>query len=108
MRFFKRLREAEENISQLFTRLAKLTGHTVAILKNISAIIGEIDALKQRISNLEADNVVLHQKLKEIEDKLPEYEDAVAKGADAIWSKALDAVADYNPMVQIKREGAVK
>lgn len=96
MRIFKRLREVEEQIQNLFERLGKLAGNIVAILKTLNT-------LNKELGELEQENVNIRKRLKDIEDKLPDYEDAINKGVERRWDDAVQAVADFNPYVELNK-----
>ena len=96
MRIFKRLREVEEQIQNLFERLGKLAGNIVAILKTINT-------LNKELGELEQENVNIRKRLKDIEDKLPDYEDAINKGVERRWDDSVRAVADFNPYVELNK-----
>ena len=36
--------------------------------------------------------------LKEIQDKLPDYEEAIGKGVVEMWDRAVSSIVNYNPM----------
>lgn len=54
----------------------------------------------KRVAELERQNINLAMKVAELEKRIPQYEDAVAKGVDDVWNKALNAVANYNPFAK--------
>ena len=61
----------------------------------------------KRIKELENQNVAMSKaiveltaKQKEIDAKLPEYEEAVAKGVGDQWNRAVQSVIDYNPFAK--------
>lgn len=97
MRIFKRLREAEEQIQNLFERVAKMAG-------NIAAILKALHNMNEELAELHDENINLRKRLKDIEDKLPDYEDAVSKGVERKWDDAVQAVADFNPYVELNKE----
>lgn len=96
MRIFKRLCGAEEQIQNLFERLGKLAGNIVAILKTIDTLNNELGELKQ-------ENLNIRKRLKDIEDKLPGYEDAINKGVERIWDDAVQAITGFNPYVELNK-----
>lgn len=66
----------------------------------------------KRISNLE-DNLAkalleiseLKAKTKQLESKLPDFDEAVAKGVDELWNQAVRSVIDYNPFAKSNDDG---
>ena len=56
--------------------------------------------IRKRVAELERQNMALALELTEIKKRLPEYEEAVAKGVDDVWSKAVASVANYNPFAK--------
>ena len=96
MRIFKRLREAERNIDKIFGRLASIT-------KNIVNLLRDVKRIKEDIAGLQKENIELRRQLKEICDKLPEYEDAVAKGVERKWDDAVQTVVNFNPYVELNK-----
>jgi regulator of replication initiation timing len=96
MRIFKRLRGVEEQIQNLFERLGKMAGNIVAILKTLNA-------MNEELGKLHDENINLRKRLKDIEDKLPDYEDAINKGVERRWDDAVQAVADFNPYVELNK-----
>lgn len=56
--------------------------------------------LFKRVAELERQNIAIAKKLAEIESKLPDYEEAVARGVDGVWNKAVQSIIDYNPFAK--------
>ncbi len=96
MRIFKRLREIEGQIQNLFERLGKMAGNIVAILKTLKT-------MNEELGELHDENINLRKRLKDIEDKLPDYEDAINKGVERRWDDAVRSVADFNPYVELNK-----
>lgn len=64
-----------------------------------------IAKLEDRITGMALELVRATEKLEEIEKKLPEYDEAVARGVDTVWNKAVQSVIDYNPFVKVNENG---
>lgn len=97
MRIFKRLREAEKDIEYLFDRIGKITSSIVTILKTMTS-------MQERIEAVEKENEDLRKQLDDIKNKLPDYEEAISKGVERKWDDAVQAVADFNPYVELNKE----
>lgn len=50
----------------------------------------------------------LEESIDEIKKKLPDYEEAVARGIDDILNKAEQEFLAYNPSVQLNKENSIK
>ena len=101
MRIFKRLKSIELRIEELINNIANLAGHIVAAMeatKDLSKIVQE----------LSDENKALKEKMEELEKRIPEYEEAVAKGVVENWEAGLRAIADFNPMVELNKPEAGK
>ena len=101
MRFFKRLAEVEKQVDELFKRIAKLTGHFVTVLKTINALNEAVIALSDENKELKAE-------LEAIKERLPEYEEAVAKGVVEKWDAGVRAIADFDPAISLNKPEVLK
>jgi predicted nucleic acid-binding Zn-ribbon protein len=97
MRIFKRLRKAEKDIECLFGIISKITNSNVTILKTMTS-------MQERIEAVEKENEDLRKQLDDIKNKLPDYEEAISKGVERKWDDAVQAVADFNPYVELNKE----
>lgn len=108
MRLFKRLKEVEAAVASALDMLAKLTGKLVEATKQINKVRSNVAAMRLELKRLKKENDELREMLENIEKKLPDYEEAIAKGVDDIWNKAVQEIVDYNPMTQLKKENSIE
>lgn len=59
--------------------------------KKVEALEGALAKLALKVADLE-------KELAEIKDRLPEYEEAVAKGVGDTWDRSISNIIDYNPL----------
>lgn len=78
--FFKRLKNAERDSAVAVDAVARLT-----------KVVTELE-----------------KKLELLEKKLPDYEEAVARGVDDVWNKALTEIANYDPLAYGKKENSIE
>lgn len=64
-----------------------------------------INELLKQNANLAAEVAELKKQLAEINGRLPEYEEAIAKGVGDQWNRAVQSVIDYNPFGKSKVGG---
>ena len=74
-------------------------------LRSVEAKQEEYDA---RFANLATSMVKLGKQLEELKEKLPDYDEAVARGVEEVWNKALSEVANYDPLAFGKKENAAE
>lgn len=72
--------------------------------KRLRAVERIADQNETHIANLVTSITKLGEKLEAIEKKLPDYEEAVARGVDDVWNKALSEIANYDPLAYGKKE----
>jgi hypothetical protein len=53
--------------------------------------------IEDSVVSLSLEVAALKKELEEIREKLPGYEEAVSRGVDEVWNRAVQSVADYNP-----------
>ena len=66
-------------------------------------IFRNVEELRKSSASMAVRLIELEKRLAEIEAKLPDYEEAVARGVDDVWNKALTDVANYDPMAFMKK-----
>lgn len=59
--------------------------------KKVEALEGALAKLALKVADLE-------KELTGIKDRLPEYEEAVAKGVGDTWDRSISNIIDYNPL----------
>ena len=62
----------------------------------------EKELFYESVASLAKELQTLGARIESIEKKLPEYEEAVAKGVDDVWNKAVQSVIDFNPYKDIE------
>lgn len=68
----------------------------MGIFKRLKESERQIDVLQESVA-------ALSKKVAEIDNRLPEYEEAVARGVDDVWNKAMTDVANYDPLSYMKK-----
>lgn len=68
-------------------------------------IFKRIRTLEDNFAKALAELGSVKNQLEEINKKLPDYEEAIAKGVDDVWNNAVRSVIDYNPFEKPKEKG---
>lgn len=85
----------------IFKRIQALEEQNIALAKEVARLKSE---LHERYEADMRSHYFVDKKLEAIEKKLPEYEDAVARGVDDAWNKALESVVNFNPFKRSEGE----
>lgn len=94
MGLFKRIKSLEEqniNLAREISELKKQVSESRRAEKNIMHLVDE------GLKNSHARDKEILKELNSIKEKLPSYEDAVAKGVDDVWNRAVQSIVDFDP-----------
>ena len=94
MGIFKRIRELENQNASMALEIIELKKRLEdnEVWKKVHEDCQEIDA-----RNIRSSFNRLGAELKEVSERVPLFEEAVAKGVDDVWNKAVQSIVDYNP-----------
>jgi hypothetical protein len=92
----------------IFKKVAKLEEQNVELALKLVELKKELEDLKTWVKchedghDIDQKNTMssfrrLGAEVREIKERLPEYEEAVAKGVDDVWNKAVQSIVDFNP-----------
>lgn len=100
----------------LFKKIAKLEQQNIEMALKIVELKKELEDLKTWVKchddghDIDRKNTMssfrrLGAEVREIKERLPEYEEAVAKGVDDVWNKAVQSIVDFNPYAKQGGDG---
>lgn len=78
----------------IFKRIKALEDQNIALAKEIATLKKD---LHERYEADMRSHYLVDKRLEAIEKKLPDYEEAVARGVDDVWNKAVQSIIDFNP-----------
>ena len=90
MGLFKRLTKCEDMIAKLGLEVSRIHAEQALTAKKVEELLEGAYRIGITVGE--------HGKLLEaIEQRMPDYEEAVAKGVDNVWNKALNDIMDFYP-----------
>ena len=91
-----------------FKKIAKLEQQNVDMALQIVKLKKELEdfrtwrACHDECHSIDHKNMLssfrrVNEAIRNIEKRVPEYEEAIAKGVDDVWNKAVQSIVDFNP-----------
>lgn len=94
MNIFKKIAKLEEQNVEMALQIVELK-RKLEDMENWKNCHDECHIIDDK--NIKSSFRRLGAEVREVKERLPMYEEAIAKGVDDVWNKAVQSIVDYNP-----------